>query len=433
MQAILPGPNPTKVSELVDEAAQDFRVDSRIYTDPAIFDLEMDRIFGTTWVYVAHESELPDPGDFVTSFIGTQPIIVSRAADGTVHVMFNRCRHRGAVVCRHRQGHAATLACVYHGWAYDSTGALVSISQQEGGYPADLDKSQFSLLKPARMEIYRGLIFASLNAGVPSLKDYLGEARRYIDLQFDRSPSGEIDLRHGTHRCEYRGNWKFIAENSMDGYHANTVHTSFWTLVAKFGNSGGQHGSYSDRSLSSIRKRRDTGWTQSFPHGHCLMAVPLAPEVAEAIRGGPFQEYCASLERKHGAGQLDALMSNYYVLIFPNVAIMFDQIRTIRPIAIDRTEVNFQPFALKGVPEEYNHERFNGYQRFFGPSAFGSPDDIEIFARCQSGLAAREVRWISFARGLGRERTNKDMRIGAATDETPQRGFHRGWKQLMST
>ncbi|HVA24347.1 MAG TPA: Rieske 2Fe-2S domain-containing protein, partial [Chloroflexota bacterium] len=106
------------IHDLVVESDHDFRVRTDVYTDPAIFELEMRRIFETTWVYVAHESEIPNPGDYVSTSIGLQPVIASRGDDGQVHVLLNRCRHRGSAVCRLERGHAEQFKCPYHGWVY---------------------------------------------------------------------------------------------------------------------------------------------------------------------------------------------------------------------------------------------------------------------------------------------------------------------------
>ena len=146
------------LADLVVDRPGDFRVHTDAYVSPAIFELEMRRIFERTWVYVAHESQLPAAGDYITTTIGTQPVIVTRDTRGVVHVLLNRCRHRGSIVCRLASGRAAQFMCPYHNWVYASDGALISFAQKEG-YPQDLDRADLGLARAA-VGTYGGLIFA---------------------------------------------------------------------------------------------------------------------------------------------------------------------------------------------------------------------------------------------------------------------------------
>ena len=364
------------IDALIQDGPADFRVNGQVYTDRDIFDLEMDRIFGTTWVYVAHESEISNPGDYRTSYIGRRPVIVSRGDDGEIHVLLNRCRHRASVVCRNERGTAKEFRCRYHGWLYANNGDLISLAHHRGAYPDDIDKSTLGLVRVPRVEAYRGLIFASMSPTGESLVDHLGPARRYIDFQFDRSPVGKVDARYGAHRSEYQGNWKFQAENTTDGYHGDTVHESFWQLLAEFGHAGGRHGSYTQKGMRDIIKHRQTGRTVGFENGHGMLEYPIADEAVEAMRSGPHADYMSKLEERHGRSGLIDIFNQMNVLVFPNLGLLHGQIRIIRPIAIDQTEVSIQFYALEGVPDAYNDERQNGYERFFGPASFGSPDDV---------------------------------------------------------
>jgi len=423
---------PYDLDELVIDSADDFRVNGLMYTDPRIFEIEMDRIFGRSWVYVAHESEIPGVFDYKTTTIGLRPVIVSRAENGDIHVLLNRCRHRGSVVCRFETGNAQFHSCRYHGWTYGADGALVSVPQADA-YPRSFDKKRFGLMRVPRVTNYRGLIFASMAEDGPSFVEYLGPARRFLDYQLDHAPSGEIVLNRGAHRTEYRGNWKFQIENSTDGYHGNTVHESFWKIMHEFGNRGGQHGNYAATDIKKILKRRDSGFVYGFEGGHALLEYPLPETGLDTKAPGPQGDYLRALEAKHGRATLDKIMPQYNLTIFPNVGILLDQIRVVRPIAPDRTEVTIQLYDLDGAPEAVNRQRFEGYERFFGPASFGSPDDVEMFAINQTGLQAKEVTWLLLSRGLERETVDGEgIRIGHVTDETPQRAFHRAWKRAMA-
>ncbi len=205
-------------ADLVVDDPQEFRVHGSIYTDPQIFAEEMRRIFERYWVYVGHESEIPAPGDYKTVVVGTQPLIVSRHEDGQIYVLYNRCRHRGAVVCREERGHSNFFRCRYHNWVYANNGDLIGMAQASG-YPDDLDRSKYGLVQVPRVSTYRGLIFVNLSPDGPSLEEHLAPVRKYIDYWFGRSPVEEIEVLLPPHRYEYPGNWKLQAENGFDGYH----------------------------------------------------------------------------------------------------------------------------------------------------------------------------------------------------------------------
>src|SRR6202521_2299113 len=159
----------------LEELVLDSRVHRRIYIEQEIFELEMERIFEHNWVFLGHESEVAEPGDYKTVRIGTQPAIMSRDEDGRVHVVMNRCMHRGATICQQERGNSNYFRCWYHGWTYNSRGELVGVPYP-GGFGSQFDRRKLSLIKAAKVAIYRGLVFASLSADVEELPDYLGHA-----------------------------------------------------------------------------------------------------------------------------------------------------------------------------------------------------------------------------------------------------------------
>ena len=420
------------LDNLIVETPDDFRVSGRLYTDPDIFALEMNELFAKTWIYIGHDSEVANPGDFKTTYMGLRPVVLSRDETGALHVFLNRCRHRGSVICRAERGNVPRFRCRYHGWVYGLDGSLQGIAKHKGGYPDDFDKSQFGLMPVARVENYRGLIFANLDPGAPDFLDYLGEAKLFLDTHLDRAPDGEVEVVQGAHRTEYRGNWKFQAENSTDGYHGDTVHESFFKLIAEFGNKGGMHGAYAEADLEDIFEHRMTGRSMGFDNGHGIWESPMTADGLAGLRNGGFGDYVDWLEGKYGLRRAHEMMNSMNLVIFPSLAILHGQFRTWRPIAPDRTEVSISFYKLKGASEAYNDFRLKSYQRFFGPAGFGSPDDVEIFAVNQTGLQAEEVDWLLLSRGMARETMdNKGVRTADSTDEAPQRALHRAWKQWM--
>jgi phenylpropionate dioxygenase-like ring-hydroxylating dioxygenase large terminal subunit len=408
---------------MVIDEEQDFRVHTSAYVDPAIFDLEMERVFEQTWVYVAHESEIPLPGDFRTSAIGIQPVIVSRGPDGSVSVLLNRCRHRGSIVCREERGRTAQFRCPYHGWTYRVDGPLLGIAQADG-YPEAFDKSALGLASVARVAIYRGLIFASLAPDGEPLEERLDQVRKYVDIWADRSPSGRITLTQTMHRYGYPGNWKLQMDNGVDGYHGNYAHESFVKLMERA----------EETSFDQFANLRRTGYTRGLSHGDGLIDRPYGGMAGQFDYLDPsLTAYHALLDERYGPERAAALKGQQNLFVFPNLFLFEGHVRVIRPISHDQTIVEMHPFVLEGAPEAINAERLRTHERFFGPAGFGAPDDVEMFINVWSGLKARAVDWLIMSRGLHRESRNADGEyVGASTDEAPQRAAYREWRRLMT-
>ncbi|MBW8834541.1 MAG: Rieske 2Fe-2S domain-containing protein, partial [Burkholderia sp.] len=214
-------------SALAKRAEAD-RIAPSLYYDPQLFEEELERIFYKTWVWVAHDSELPKPGDFVTTTIGRQPVIVVRDKTGAVNVLQNRCRHRGATVCEEHKGNAKGFTCPYHSWSYALDGTLRALPYGDG-YEGVCEKGDLPL-KKLRVGVYQGLIFASFNENIESLEDFLGGAKPWIDL-FMKQGAGYPIKANGEHKFKFKGNWKIQLENTTDLYHFHVVHKSWMKSI----------------------------------------------------------------------------------------------------------------------------------------------------------------------------------------------------------
>jgi phenylpropionate dioxygenase-like ring-hydroxylating dioxygenase large terminal subunit len=409
------------------------RVHCRIYTDPAIFELEMQRIFYRTWVYIGHVSELPKPGDYRVRRIGRQPVILARGADEVVRVFMNRCRHRGSVVCEKESGRTKYFRCWFHGWVYDTSGKLVEVTGREA-YGPDFKQEEMGLAQAPRFDDYRGFIFASLAPEGESLREFLGHAAEMIDFLTDASPIGEIAVDAGVSKTIYKGNWKLVG---MDGYHPNFVHASVIDAWKRDSESsmGATHRDdpFDDKSLS---RTRDLG------NGHCMLDMReqrlknfgAYEDFMRKIPGG--EEYMRAMIARHGEQRgklLIALAGDPHVGVFPNMQIINNQIRIINPISAGESEVLMYAVRLSGVSDPMNEARLRQHESFYGPAGAGSPDDAEIFERVQRGMMCDVAPWINLSRGLGRERIDADGTIvGLITDEVTQRAQARRWRELMT-
>ncbi|MBF6571430.1 MAG: Rieske 2Fe-2S domain-containing protein [Candidatus Binataceae bacterium] len=409
------------------------RVHSSIYTDPAIFELEMTQIFYRSWVYIGHASEVAAPGDFRLRTIGRQPVILVRGNDGVVRVLMNRCRHRGAVVCETESGREKVFRCWFHGWTYDNTGKLLSVTAPEG-YGEDFSVEEHSLTPAPRVEMYRDFVFASLSPQGPALVDYLARATSMIDLLVDASPHRQIDVSAGCHKTVYNGNWKLVG---MDGYHPNFVHASviaMWQRKADSGMGATHRSDPFDGKAATYVRDLGNGHAMLDLRQHRLDHYPdYAKFLASTPGGKEYMEAMFARDDEERARTLLAIAGDPHVGVYPNMQLIHNQIRIINPISPTQTEVIMFPVLLKGVSPEINALRLRQHESFYGPASSGSPDDGEIFERVQRGMLAQVEPWIDISRGLSREFVDSDGSIVAnVTDEVPQRAQMRQWLALMT-
>ncbi|SIT40727.1 Rieske (2Fe-2S) domain-containing protein [Paraburkholderia piptadeniae] len=432
----------TDARTTIDDLVQDDRVRAKVYTDEAIFDLEMERVFGRAWIFMAHESQIPRAGDFVTSAIGRQPVIVVRAADGSINVLYNRCPHRGAIVCRESEGNTHRFACPYHGWNFRIDGELSGIPFRNAYDDAFLEGENLSLARVARVENYRGFVFASAAESGPSLVDYIGPLKDGIDNLLDRSPTGEVFVSAGVHRYRYKGNWKMQLENGLDEYHppfshASTVRPGGQQLQRAYAaKTGYKVLSDKDPNQADAKSHYDHGEVHGARYGQAFLTIPDATRRSEL----EVPEYRQALIDRHGEQKALDIIANSNMsnaVFYPSLIVRVSgnmHIRVVRPIAVDETEVLVWPMQVKGVPDQVNKGIVRYANVHVSVSSFVQTDDLEIFERVFEGLQAGKPDWVMLARGYGREWEGPypDEKVGYATWETGMRAQFRYWKALMS-
>jgi phenylpropionate dioxygenase-like ring-hydroxylating dioxygenase large terminal subunit len=428
MPAKMPATMPSLQADY-EQLVQDDRVSGRVYYDPAVFQEELAKIWYRDWIYVAHESEIPEPGDYVTRRIGLQPVIVSRDEDGAVHLLLNRCMHRGNTVCQSERGNAHAFRCAYHGWTYNNRGALVGVPYA-AGYDASFSRTDYPLARVPRMAAYRGLIFGSMSASGPSLTERLGRAAELIDRFVDLSPEGEVVLRSGVLKHSFKGNWKMALENSVDGYHPNILHHAAMTLITKgrkvdMESVFGEHTDALARDLGNGSAQLDLTAVNR-ERGGRVVPHGWSPQA--------WEHYLGAMERRYGADRAREIIQTGgpHFCIFPNIIFILNQFRVIQPLSVDETVVAYYPAMLKGAPDEMNQRRLAETYLIHGPAGRVAPDDFEAYERNQEGFSARTNEWLVLRRGLDRERHEPAGTIaGHETDETTQRGIWRHYREVM--
>jgi phenylpropionate dioxygenase-like ring-hydroxylating dioxygenase large terminal subunit len=348
------------------------------FVSSEVFQRELDLIFDRTWGFLAHETEIQEPGDFVSRNLGSAPVIVVRDEDRTVHALLNSCRHRGARVCRPDSGNARNFVCPYHGWTYDRSGALKTTTFDRH-LPKDFDFSDHGLPRVPRLENHKGLIFGSWNADVGSLAEYLGEIAWYIDPFLSRSPAG-MQVLAPPHRWRAKANWKIGALNFVgDSQHILTTHVGPLTLDPVRAARAG----FATAAENSFQVVTDQG------HG-CTLTY-LAPGLPEDA----YQTHPAELEplyKRILQGDQLALLRRLRVIvgtIFPNLSFIETQVgpaqkavivRQWQPVSGTEMEILSWVLAEKEASAEYKAQVLRKGFHNFGAAGVFEQDDLELWA-----------------------------------------------------
>lgn len=399
-------------------------VHQSIYTDPAIFAQELELLFGRTWIFVAHDSEIPQSGDFKTDQISRWRLLLVRHQDGGIRLFHNVCRHRGALLCHEAYGNTQAFKCMYHGWTFATDGRLRGVPMRD--HMRDLDLAAHGLVPIPRVQSYQGFIFASLAPEGQSLEEYLGGAKRYLDLMVERAPENTIAAIKPV-QYHYRGNWKLQVENYSDNYHPAILHHSVLSIGAqmlkeKFGEnplavrSGGR---YVERVLG---------------HGHSMADY-------QGGRGALWmnaydEEYVRTLARRTGMERAKELRdADIHLIIYPNllVHIRMNHFRVIKPVSVDHTIVNTYPCKLVGASKTVNDLLIHNTSHHVSAAGEVQVDDLQAFNWVQEGLTSGVIEWIPFKLyGKDEHVDAQGESVSYGTSEGAIRGQYREWARLMA-
>ena len=412
----------TEVKGLVD--ADRGLVNRRIFIEDDIYQQELENIFARCWMFLCHESQVPNPGDFFATYIGEDPVLVWRDSRGKVRAFLNQCRHRGNRLCRADVGNASSFTCAYHGWAYGNDGQLIGVPNIEDAYFGELKVDQWGLVPVAQLDSYKGLYFATFDPNAPSLTDYLGSMTWYLDAFFDRREGG-IEVMGGVHKWVVPCNWKFPAENfGGDAYHVAWTHLS----AIKSGFSTG------------VTAKPTSGGAMISPgNGHCIISVnpedsadPPVPEILE-------YEEAIRPEVDRRLGDRYRLTNPIVGTVFPNFSFLRGTSRAMRvwhPRGPESIEVWSWGYVDKAAPPEIKELFRLSAIRGFSPSGTFEQDDMDNWQECTQtcrGVVSRRLD-LNVQMGLGREKFDESLDATVSDfrfSESNHRGFYRRWGELM--
>ncbi len=352
-----------------------------VFNSPELFELEKELLFAKSWNFLAHESEIPNAGDYVQRYIADDSFIVSRDKENTVHVVLNACRHRGRKVCSVEKGNARNFSCPYHGWVYDLDGKLIDVPYEEEGYGKNaLNHDELGLMPAPKMGIWRGMIFANLDANAESLDDYLGDAKWYMDFYTNKSEAG-LEVYGVPQRWVVDADWKLAADNFVgDGYHTFITHAS--TIQA--GMLPAQSGDFLLDGVQVALEHFGIGFARQDPLFNSLAYPP---------------PMMAAMRQRFNPEQV-SLMDNGVSLpthanLFPNLSFLnapgtytsmappapYMTFRIWRPLAAGKTEIWSWCMVEKDAPEEFKQASYKAYLISFGTSGTLEQDDAENWSQ----------------------------------------------------
>ena len=428
---------PEAIRALVREDA----VHRDVYLSQELFDLEMERLWRNTWIYVGHDSQVPNIGDFYSTEIARQPLIMLRDEGGKVRVLMNRCAHKGArlVSAMHGQCENRLLRCPYHGWTYRLDGSIRTIpmkSGYEGTALADSPNSR-GIVNLPHVENYRGFVFARLSESGPGFREYFGESLTSIDNMVERAPEGRLEVAGGVLRFMHDCNWKMFIENLNDTMHPMVAHESAAGTAKKL---------WADKPEGTPKPMAieqflpfvngysffDQMGVHIYENGHSYTGVNFSIHSAYSAIG----EYESLMEKTYGAERARAILGEvrHNTVYYPSLTIKgaIQSIRVVRPIGPQQTLIESWTFRLAGAPAQLLRRTVMYTRLINAPTSVVGHDDRHCYRAIQEGLAAEGNDWVSLHRNwTERERTQLAGNYNG-TSEVSMRGQYRAWQQFMA-
>jgi phenylpropionate dioxygenase-like ring-hydroxylating dioxygenase large terminal subunit len=403
-------------------------VNRKIFSDPEIYREEIERVFARCWLYLGHDSQIPNAGDYINVFMGEEPVLVCRDADDSIHAFINSCRHRGNKVCRADAGNAKSFQCPYHGWTYNVRGDLIGVPGHSDLYHDELDRSKWGLPRVAQVDTYRGMIFGTFDPEAPSLAEYLGDVRWGLDLLFEQ---GDFKAVPGIARWSMNVNWKFASDNAIgDMYHGWWSHRSAFLAGHQAGNG--------IVSQAQLTPSLTNGFTMVTAYGHGFNANYI--DVSTLDPKSPLTAWRFDPAVRAKMGDLRNRVNRANMLIFPNLFVNTGsrEFMLRNPLGPTKMEIWKTVLVDKNATPAMQRTAVRSSNRHFGPAGMFEQDDGENWDQSTLGTrgAVAQRYDLNYSMAVGRGKVVEDEqsppRIDTLTNENGQLWMYRVWAEFMA-
>jgi phenylpropionate dioxygenase-like ring-hydroxylating dioxygenase large terminal subunit len=418
-----------KVADLVNEDAS--LISRRSWSSQAVYDLEKRAIFGKSWLFLGHESQIKKPGDFVQAYMCETPIILSRGEDGEVYANINSCSHRGLPVCRADHGNTKRVICPYHSWSYSVSGDLMTIPQ-EAELSSGPDKSTLGLKRVPRVESWRGMIFGSFDEAIIPLEAYLGDMRFYLDAFIDRFPGG-IEFMGAPHRWMINANWKLPVENQLgDVNHGAFLHAAIIPREAQ--------DTIAQLGYTAVTAPGHGAAFRIMPKDATVDDTAWGMEAMGSILGGnEVQEYLREIQAQAAerVGDLRARMKGLTYGVYPNLSFLWSNtsFKVSHPRGPGKVEYWSWAVVPANAPEHIKRILRTNYSSFFGPAGILEQEDAEVWTQQFQGsnIDFADDRPYYYGLGLGEEGPHAELPglVSVTANEFYARQFFMRWRDEL--
>ncbi|MEX5576597.1 aromatic ring-hydroxylating dioxygenase subunit alpha [Pseudophaeobacter sp. A-200-2] len=430
--------NPTAAASLV----QPHQVHRDVYINEDIFKLEMKHVFANSWVFVGHESQTPVKGDYFATQIGDQPVIQVRHKADDIHVLYNRCPHKGTKIVIDRQGNTGKFfRCPYHAWSFKTDGCLLAIPLKKGYEGTGLEETESGkgMKAVGAVKNYRGFIFARLAEEGISFEEFFGDSLSSLDNMMDRSPEGRLEVVGPPLRYLHHCNWKMLVENQTDTCHPMVAHeSSAGTAVKLYEELDLPEGTPKPPAMEIIAPFMspyeffEGMGIRTWPNGHGHTGVSHSIHSDYSAIPGYFEALTESYGEERAKAILDDNRHN--TVYFPNIMIKgpIQQLRVFIPLAADKTIVESYIYRLVGAPDALT-ARTAMYNRMINaPTSIVGHDDLEMYERAQEGLHADGMEWVNVQRLLEEDEDFSEEAVHNGTTERQMRNQFNAWAKFMT-
>ena len=429
--------NPDAINALVRPA----EVHKDLFISDEIFELEMTQLFANTWVYVGHDSQVPKAGDFFTTTVGNESVVMIRDTDDSIRVLYNRCPHKGVMLVNETYGNAGRfLRCPYHAWSFRLNGDLLALPLKRGYDPEIFGQTeaQNGMAAVENVHNYRGFIFCRLNPQGQSFEDFFGESLSTIDNMIDRAPEGRLEVAGGVLRYMHHCNWKMLGDNQTDTCHPMIAHESSAGTAVKVWEEAPE-GTPKPMAVEQFApfvspyEFFEGMGIRVWENGHGHTGVSNSIHAAYSEIPGYFEAMCEA----YGEERAKAILSDvrHNTTYFPNIMVKgpIQTLRIFKPIAANKTLVESWTFRLVGAPDKLL-ERTVMYNRLINaPTSVVGHDDQEVYERAQHGLMSRGRDWVNVARLYEPGEEDRKNEVTNGTNEWQMRNQYRAWAHYMTT